>query len=155
MSSGSHLNHFRVQLPLVSLAAAVSLLHLCITAVGKLTLSHYRHKPHAMLDLYLHTATDSMAPESSQLPVGVQLIDTVQHKAIPVLNIPPPSPVCPRSGDPLLPWWVWFVVFSSYLYLPEEDQGNRGQILSGTPSYSVYYGRGVISHWPGVPFVAH
>ncbi len=76
-----------------------------------------------MLAQNAHTAAALGTPESMQLPLGVQLVETVASAVTPVLNIPPPSPFCPSSGDPPLPWRVWFMVFSSYLCLLEEEQG--------------------------------
>ncbi len=76
-----------------------------------------------MLDLSTHTAAAFGAPESSQLAIRVQLTDAVKHGVTPVracLNIPPPSPFLPYTGKPPLPW---FVVFSTYLHLLEEDLG--------------------------------
>ncbi len=79
-----------------------------------------------MLAKNVHTAAALGAPESSQLPIGVQLMDEMKHGVSPVhvrLNIPPPTPFLPHTGKPPLPWRVWFVVFSANLNLLEEDQG--------------------------------
>ncbi len=79
-----------------------------------------------MLDLCTHTAIAIEASPSSQLTIRVQLADTVKNMVIPVhacISIPLPSPFLPNSGNPPLPWRVWFMVFSSYLHLLEEDQG--------------------------------
>ncbi len=72
-----------------------------------------------------NTRTDATlgATQSVQLPLGVQLAKTVAPVVTPSFSIPPPSPFCPGSGNPPLPWRVWFMVFSSYLRLVEEEQG--------------------------------
>ncbi len=106
----------------------------------------------SMLAHNAHTAAAFGAPESSQLPIGVQLTDAMKHGVSPVrthLNIPSPTPFLPHTGKPPLPWRVWFVVFSAYLNLLEEDQGGCGRISSETPSCLVCLAPGVISSWPG------
>ncbi len=75
--------------------------------------------PTAMSDLPVLMHTGSTTAQ------GSQLTDAVQHMVTPVhtyLNIPPPPPFLLHSGTPLHPWKMWFIVFSSFLHLLEEER---------------------------------
>ncbi len=73
----------------------------------------------------VHTSTGTVT--SMQLTSrAVQLLNAEQQAVTSVhtgLNIPPPSPFLLCLGTPLLPWRTWFVVFSSFLHLLEEECG--------------------------------
>ncbi len=83
----------------------------CTSLLHTLSISH-RSTLTAMLELPapMHTASTTAQ--------GLQLTDAGQHTVTPVhtcLNIPPLPPSLLHSGTALLPWKMWFVVFSSLL----------------------------------------
>ncbi len=75
-----------------------------------------------------------------QLPnAGQQAVTSVQMS----LNIPPPPPFLLRSGTPLLPWKTWFVVFSSFRHLLEEECGGPWpDIISNSLLFGLLGARG-------------